>query len=82
MKRLKKYRVTYNVYRLYIDSKLNPIAEELDSKAVITFNVEASNQTLARQVASDLASTFLGRDFIICGKTVNSLRPLSIEEVK
>jgi hypothetical protein len=80
--RLKKYRVTYNVFYLYINDKLEPIAEELESKAVVTFNVEAPNRIQARQIASDLASTFLGRDFIICGKTVNSLKPLNIEEIR
>ena len=80
--KLKKYRVTYNVFHVYIDDKLVPIAEELPSKVVITFDIEGFNQIQAQQAASDLASTFLGRDFIICGKAVNSLKPLSIERIK
>lgn len=80
--KLKKYRVTYNVLYLYIDDQLRLMARELESKAVITFNVEASNRIQARQIANDLASTFLGRDFVIRGRAANSLKPLSIEEIK
>jgi hypothetical protein len=53
-----------------------------ESKIVVTFDVMAPNKLAARQIASDEASTFLNSDFVIRGKTINSLKPLSIEEIQ
>lgn len=82
MKRLKRYRVTYNVFYVSISDSLDLTIHELESKATVTFNIEAPNQREARQVASDSASFFLGEDFVIRGRTINSFKPLNIEEIK
>lgn len=82
MKKLKKYKVTYRVCYMGVNDRLEIIIGKLKSEATVSFNVEASNQMEARQVATDEASRFLGEDFIIRGKNINSFKPLSIEEIK
>jgi hypothetical protein len=79
---MKKYRVTYNVFYMSVADNLDLLICKPESKITVTFDVIAPNKLAARQIASDEASTFLNSDFVIRGKTMNSFKPLSIEEIR
>lgn len=70
----KRYAVKYNVYYESTGKRVYGVVVALEVR------VPTKNGSVW-QVASDQASTFLQKDFVIGGKIMNDQTPISIDEI-